>query len=620
MIHCKFCILLVSGMVLLFSCNNNFKTKQENAMTFPELHHVKVSGILGDAITSSKEGRLTHFIRNDESEAIQLFNPAARKEKTTSGWRGEHAGKWLYAASRAAYRSGDDTLKTHIKKVADYLISTQEANGYLGTNAESIRMTTNYSVNIKSWDVWIHTYMMAGLLEVNKYFPDEKYVNAAKKIGDLMVATFMNTDKSLAHNSYHHGMVGTGSLDAFVELYKTTNEQKYLDFALYCADQMEFRKGLELISRSLKGYDVSLIGNGKIYEMLRNFVGLAKLYQVTGDEKYLDACLHAWKSIKDHHLTPTGGPWGGIEQHKECFNIGYMFSPYGLVETCSTMDWIRLNKELLKITGEARFAEELETSAYNALSGARFPDGHSWIYYSYTNGPIQKTSPWACCSSSGMVALEEIPEVLYARKQEGIAVNLYSPSEVIFELKGAGRTKIRQEGNYPFTGEISLLMETENEKNFPLYLRMPAWVTTMLIETGDGMNSSAPFSETYYKLEVSGGQKIKIHFEMTPRQTERSNEYNHLGWYIDSTEYYVSFSRGPLVYAAEMEDSYQEPSKFRINVEEPSRYLKESDRKDGIPRLTLDFPGKMHVELLPYYLCGNQAEGAFRKTWFIWEK
>ena len=76
-----------------------------------------------------------------------------------------------------------------------------------------------------------------------------------------------------------------------------------------------------------------------------------------------------------------GGPWGGVaHRSREVFNPPHVFSPYGYVETCSTFSWIQLNRELLAITGDARYADEIEKSAYNDLLGAQAPEGDNWCY------------------------------------------------------------------------------------------------------------------------------------------------------------------------------------------------------------------------------------------------
>src|SRR5689334_1096343 len=95
----------------------------------------KVGGLLGETLERSRLGRLRTFIEDERSRPIAIFSPEARARNFDGDWNGEHAGKWLYTASRTAVRTGDTELAKRVRRVADYLVSTQESDGYLGTYA-----------------------------------------------------------------------------------------------------------------------------------------------------------------------------------------------------------------------------------------------------------------------------------------------------------------------------------------------------------------------------------------------------------------------------------------------------------------------------------------------------
>ncbi len=578
-----------------------------------------IDGVLGKAIDAGVQGRLKHLCKDANSRPIRLFDRAVADKETDKNWQGEHAGKWLVAASRAAGRTGDPQLIKYLRDVADFLVSQQRPNGYLGTYAPSIRITAKSDVNIKSWDVWVNAYMMLGLVELNKHLPNEKYIDAAKKIGDLYIETFQKGGKSIAHAGYHHGMVGTGSIDAAMELYFATGDEKYLEFAKYCTRQMEYRKGLELISRSLKGCDVALIGNGKNYEMTRNFVGLAKLYRATGNHDYLQAVLNSWQNIKDHHLTLTGGPWGGIGGHLECFNVEFFFNPYGFNETCTTMVWTRLNSQLLMLTGRAEYAQQLEKTAYNAILGAQFPDGFGWCYYSHTNGKRIRTSPWACCSSSGAMELEELPPVIYTIKDNGIALNIYTRSAAQIQLPGAGAVTIEQKTDYPFDGNIEVTITPQKNADFPVFVRIPRWADKAGVSVNGRVVPEKPVPGKYLDISRnwSPGDTLKISFPMKLRLAEISNEYNEKGEYIDTTQRFVAILRGPLVYATNLPDTLEHPTGFRVPTSDLLPFISPAETPPGLqgPAYKLRLPGKDPLTLVPFYEVGARKEGIHRTTW-----
>ncbi len=86
----------------------------------------KLHGILGEALAANHRGRLAKFIVDETSPAIAIFAPAHAHANHAGDWYGEHAGKWLYAASKAAARTGDAALSERVRRVADYLVSVQD--------------------------------------------------------------------------------------------------------------------------------------------------------------------------------------------------------------------------------------------------------------------------------------------------------------------------------------------------------------------------------------------------------------------------------------------------------------------------------------------------------------
>ena len=71
---------------------------------------------------------------------------------------------------------------------------------------------------------------------------------------------------------------------------------------------------------------------------------------------YLQAAVNAWEDIVANRLYITG-----TASADERFHGDYDLPNTGKVgETCVTVTWLQLNAHLLRLTGEARFAEQLE--------------------------------------------------------------------------------------------------------------------------------------------------------------------------------------------------------------------------------------------------------------------
>ena len=584
---------------------------------------VRVKGELEKAISISENGRLRTLPSWKDSALIKMFTEEARNHNNKQDWYGEHAGKWLYATSLAAARTNDESLKQLLFSTADFLVQNQEPNGYMGSYSPELRLTNkNNPIKNRSWDVWSLSYMTLGLLKLNEYFPKPPYLRAAKKIGELFLKTFGDGSAVVTDYGTRDGISATIILDPVVELYRVTHDKRYLDFARLIVKEMEQKQGVRFISVGLHNGDMESIGDGKAYQIIWNLTALVKLYEVTGDQNILTATENSWKNIVNYHLTVAGGPWGGIGKHYECFNRKGFWDPYGFIETCSTMSWIQFNKELLKVTGEAKYAQEIEKSAYNALQGAQFPNGEDWSYHSFSNGRRHVAHFNDCCPSSGALALEELSPMVYAAKDKGIACNLYTAGEATITLAGSNNVTLVQRTGYPFSGDIKLTISPSRSASFPVYLRIPEWANSASVKlNGETVSTEGLESGKYFKIErkwekndvieISFPFGLKIH-EKTEDATvpQGTADIYKVNWF--------ALSKGPLVYAVNgLIDGMDREQLFPFSPKDASTVLKEADAPAGISGTAyqLDLPGRTPLLFVPYYEAGGRKAGTWRLTW-----
>ena len=598
---------------------------------------VQLGGPLGRALAVSQSGHLAQFITDETSKPIALFHPACVAHNHEGDWYGEHAGKWLYTAARAANRTGDTGTAASVRRVADYLVSVQEADGYLGTYAPERRFmckrgpaprTWDGAPTVRTWDIWVHSYLILGLLEAGKFLSAPSYIAAARRIGDLCWRTLTEGGIAITSLGNHHGLSATVLLDPAVELYFATGEKKYLELAELILKQASEAPALELLPQALAGSDAAAIATGKAYQLSWNLVGLAKLHRATGDPRYLRAVQRVWENIRDHHLTLGGGPWGGVaHRSREVFNPQNIFSPYGYVETCSTLSWIQLNRELLAITGEARFADEIEKSAYNDLLGAQAPAGDNWCYYSFPNGKRVFTTYWRCCKSSGPLALEELPSLAYALTAEGnVAINLYGASRAEVPTPAAGVVRLEQGTCYPFDGAIRIAVNPERTATFGILVRIPAWAERATIAVNNKAEPTAVAPNSYATLQRQwrAGDVITLQFSMPPQLHTRTNRNVQESRAPDGSAVsqevlrfdYAAVTRGPLVYATGLIDDFKIEETIRLPADRSALFevLDAPAGHDG-PAIRMNLGCRAPLMLLPYYEAGGRIDGAWRLTW-----
>lgn len=597
---------------------------------------VRLDGLLGEALDANRRGRLSTFIIGPDSPAITIFNPAHREQNEEGDWYGEHAGKWLAAAARAAARDGDAALRAQVLSVADHLASVQMEDGYLGNYAAHRRFMVpqppkpeswNGEPALRTWDIWTHSYLLLGLIETWKCFGQDAHLAAARRIGELCWQTFCERGLDITTVGNHHGMSATVLLDPAVDLFEATGDARYLQLAERILEQADANPRLALLTQALAGADPSEIATGKAYQLCWNLVGLAKLHRATGREDYRAALEAQWNAIRDHHLSLGGGPFGGIgHRSREVFNPGFVFDPEAYIETCSLLSWIQLNRELLAITGEPRHAEEIERTAYNDLLGAQAPNGEDWVYYSYANGPRIHTNYWRCCKSSGALALEELPAVAYTRDAQGVAVNLLGPGQATLALPDGGTISLRQDTGYPFDGAVRLQVSLAAPARLRLRLRIPAWAAGATARIGDGADRPVePGRYLDLVRDWRDGDVVTLALPMRPRVHRRRyrnvqesrapdgsavrQQVRHHAW--------IAFGRGPLAYATGLVDGYCDREVVRLPGDDAAIALQELAPADGelAPVLRLHPEGRAPIDFRPYYGLGQRADRSWRLTW-----
>jgi len=473
--------------------------------SFTEPDQVHLTGWLGARIEANETNRLAKI---DVNPLLEGF----RHRPSAQTYDGEHIGKWLHAATLAWVNTGDPALREKMDYAAGELIKCQEADGYLGTYLDKDRWT--------EWDVWSHKYNLIGLLTYMRYTGNMAPLSACERMGDLLCNTFGDEPgkRDIIKAGWHVGLAPTSVLEPMVLLYRLTGEQRYLDFCQYIQRAWEQPNGPKIVSTLLTLKRVDKVGNGKAYEMLSCLNGALEYYRTVGDPKILEACLNAWKDIVDRRLYITGAA-----SYNEVFHGDYDFPNVANVgETCVTVTWIQLNAQLLRLTGEARFAEQLEHAVLNQLFGAQRCDGSGWGYYVQMEGkkPFSKAMlNGNCCLSSGPRGIALIPTFAAATDDTGVVVNLYDAGTAKLVLKDQTPVTLATETLYPAEEHIRITVGLGGEKNFTLKLRIPAWCNEASVQVKGQPVPLTPGPDGYVAVQRSwqDGDQVEIHFKLEPQ-------------------------------------------------------------------------------------------------------
>ena len=214
---------------------------------------------------------------------------------------------------------------------------------------------------------------MLGLIRYFEIAGDRAALEGARKVADHLIGQLGPGNTDITHTGFYHGMASSSVLEPIMYLYNHTNEQKYLDFATYIVDQWEKEDGPKLISKALDGSAVSerfppppkwwSWENGqKAYEMMSCYEGLLEYYKVNQNPKHLEAVVKTVENIIDTEINIAGSG-----SAFECWYGGYekqTIPAYHTMETCVTMTWMKLCNNLLELTDDPKYADQIEKTYY----------------------------------------------------------------------------------------------------------------------------------------------------------------------------------------------------------------------------------------------------------------
>lgn len=477
-------------------------------------------------------------------------------------WAGEHVGKYLETATNVWKLTHNAALKQQMDRMMYELINTQLADGYLGTYTPDQYWT--------SWDVWSHKYNLHGLLTYYAATGYKPALTACIKMGDLLCNTFGKKagQRDIILAGEHIGMAATSVLDAMIVLYQYTADKKYLDFCYYILDAWEQDHGPKVISAMLATGKVKKVGNGKAYEMLSNYVGLIKLYQLTGDKKFLQTVEMAWKDVVATQLYITGTS----SSHEHFQDDDYLpgANSDNMGEGCVTTTWIQLNQNLFAITGDIKYLNQLERTVYNHLLAAENPQTGCVSYYTALMGKKPFTCFITCCQSSVPRGIALVPNFTFGNINQIPTFLFYEPAvykeTVLTSDQGKMDVAFQLAGNFPESGNLVLTVNGTKSAAFSIALRVPEWCTNFKAKIGDKVYQGNANQFIKIKKTWRPGEKVMISFEMPVKINTGGKSYPNQ----------ISFQRGPQILAvdgklnAEMINSLLSNPTALLSVGQPS--------------------------------------------------
>jgi uncharacterized protein len=508
------------------------RDKVPNAAYPVPLENAHLGGLLGRWVGLDVQMGILHYLKNETPTLMEGFYA----RPGTATYQGEFWGKYVQAGVNMWRYTGDPELKAQLDRTVDIVIASQMADGYSGTYTAQDRWT--------DWDVWVHKYVLFGLMSYYSATGYQPALTAAVRIGDYFAEHFgSGSGKIDILSGPHKGLASTSILEPMVLLYEFTGEQRYLRFCQRIVRAYDEPYGPHVISQLLQNGRVDEVADGKGYELLSNLLGLLRLYHVTGMPTLLNAVEQAWEDIARNRTFITGSATEGesFRNHKTLGDIETWPA-----ESCVSAHWFQLSLALYQLTADPKYLDELEKTAYNHLLAPMNPRTGGIAYYC----PLQNKKPYrvglTCCNSSLPRAIALLPNAVWAKLASGgVAINLYNPGEfhdLIATSQGPPvKVRIRVNGDFPKSGRLTISVAPDNPAKFRVALRVPAWCRSFHAKVGTEEYAGQP--GTYLNLVRiwQPGDQIAVSMGLDVRLVEAGPEYPG----------FRAFLRGPQVLAVD---------------------------------------------------------------------
>ena len=580
----------------------------KNKFSYLGVAEAKYSGAVHDYVIATEKHQLLN--KNTWDKFVEVFTE--NSDDHDIGWRCEYWGKMMRGACLTYRYHGDEKLYEMLDYAVRELLKVQRDDGRFSTYSEEMQFN--------GWDLWGRKYVLTGMMHFIDICKDEalkeEILEAICRHADYIVEKIGEGEgqKSILKTSGHWLCLNSCTiLEPFVDLYKRTGKKSYLDFAEYIIGLGGCAGGnlTELaILDEIAPFEYPV---NKAYEMMSFFEGLLAYYELTGEEKYLDAVTKFIEKVNETDVTIIGCSGCTHELFDNSIVKQTEFNEVQMQETCVTVTWMRVLTRLHLLTGKVEYVDRIEKSAFNALYGSintknqkslsieegLFYDPVLFDSYSplYNNrrglatGGFKKFRSggfYGCCACIGSAGTGIFPLIGTLKSEGGVVINEAFEGVVTTTTPKGQKLTLNAVTDYPVGEKYALAVFLESDEEFEILVRIPDWCDEATLKIGDEIKRVYP---GYVSIERTWCDGDTVELEL-PHHLKS----HHLNGK-------TAYTYGPIVLARdEMKEGKKTDSEFTPS--ECNAFTVLDTEADEMLRIKLHCDGE-DVLLFDYQSCGK---------------
>ncbi|NMA64700.1 MAG: glycoside hydrolase family 127 protein [Clostridiaceae bacterium] len=591
----------------------------------------------------------------EPSHAIKNFKIAAGLEE------GEFYGyvfqdtdlaKWLEAVAYRLDTHPDPELERLADEAIELVEKAQQPDGYLNTYY-TIKEPGKRWTNLREChELYTAGHMMEAAVAYYKATGKRKLLDVMCRFADHIDSVFGDQEGKIK------GYDGHQEIElALVKMYEVTGEERYLKLSKFFLDERGKKPYFFEIEYEKRGktdhfpdflmhnpmYNQSHIpvreqttAEGHAVRAVYMLTSMADVAALTNDAELMKACQIMWDNIVSRRVYITGGI--GSMAHGESFSFDYdLPNDTMYTETCASIGLIFFAQRMLRIKPESRYADEMERALYNNVLAGMAQDGRSFFYvnplevlpeaceknanYKHVKPVRQKWYACACCPPNVARLLASLGQYIYTVDEDTIYTHLYIGNKTDFKMAGK-RVILEQKTNYPWDGNVTFEVTSEDNKETTIALRIPGWCKNYSISINDS-RTETEVKDGYAILKRAWGMKDVIELKM-----EMTAELISTNPAVRQNAGKLAIQRGPIVYCIEEVDNGK--NLFAISINPKTKLVEEYDKNlfggavvvkangfrldqkgwgEKLYDATMVKSYPFEIKAVPYYMWGNRTPG-----------
>jgi hypothetical protein len=399
--------------------------------------------------------------------------PLGGWEKPDCELRGHFTGHYLSSCALMYSSTGEQDIRAKGDAIVDALAKCQTklAGGYLSA------FPTEYFERLYARKrVWAPYYtlhkIMAGLLDMNQHCGNKQALDVLTGM-----AQWVSKWSAPIPEEHMQDILNTeygGMNEVLYNLAAVTGDDHYAAVGDRFTKK-KFFNPLALRRDELRGLHVNT--------HIPQVIGAARRYELSSDDRFHDVADFFWYEVTSARAYVTGGTSNGEEWRTEPRRLAEelrMKTDASTTECCCAYNMLKLTRRLYQWTADPRYFDYYERTLLNHRIGTIRSDTGATMYYLSIVPGAWKTfnseydSFW-CCTGTGVEEYAKLNDSIYFHDEDGIYVNLFTPSEVKWAAKGV---TLRQTTAYPEEASTSLTVKTPRPVRFAMRIRVPWWLTS----------------------------------------------------------------------------------------------------------------------------------------------